>query len=199
MKLTNLLLLAFPLFSTTAYAGTVELSFAGTVDTSGATLDGVVAPVNSPFTLDVSIDDSMAATGRYEIDAISYTLTLGTYNTVTNWSTELVATQTDGTIELESDPSFSGPDEHFLLSLTGFGPSNFDDPLTWDGPAPLSGDIIVRGLGGFDSPDELSGFSPYEGTLILTVIPEPASIVLSYCFLGLVTFLRTRNMVDNTR
>jgi hypothetical protein len=156
-----------------ASAAIVPLSFAGIVDGGGYTIGGVSAPLGSPFTLNVSIDDSAAATGRYPVESVSYTLSVGTYTTVTNWSTELVATQNGLSIELESDPLFDDPGEHFLLNLMGFGPSSLDDPRTWGGPALLTGDVIVRGLGGFTSADQLSGSFPYEGTLLLTVIPEP--------------------------
>jgi hypothetical protein len=159
-------------------AAIVPLSFAGTVDGDGYTVGGVPALVGSPFTLNVAIDDSAAATGRYPIESISYTLSVGTYTTVTDWTTELVATQNGLAIELVSDPLFDDPDEQFLLNLIGFGPSSIDDPRSWGGPALLTGDVIVRGLGGIASADQLSGGFPYGGTLVLTVIPEPASALL---------------------
>ena len=161
-----------------ASAAIVPLSFAGTVDGIGYKVGGVAAPIGSPFTLDVGIDDSAAATGRYAVESVSYTLAVGTYSTVTDWETELVATQTGDSITLISDPLFTNPSEHFLLNLRDFGPSSFDNPHTWGGPAALSGDIIVRGFGGFTSPNELSGDFPYTGVLRLSVVPEPASIVL---------------------
>lgn len=64
--------------------GTVLLSFEGTVDGSGASVGGVPAPLGSTFTLEIEIDDSMAATGMYAINSIGYMLTVGTYTTVTD-------------------------------------------------------------------------------------------------------------------
>jgi len=172
-----------------AVAAIVPLSFAGTVDGAGYTVGGVSAPVGSPFTLNVGIDDSAAATGRYAVESVSYTLAVGTYTTVTDWETELVATQIGDAISLVSDPLFSNPDEHFLLNLSGFGPSSIDNPHTWGGPAALRGDIIVRGFGNFMSADQLSGDFPYTLTLRLTVVPEPASaMLLEMCVIAIVFY-----------
>lgn len=177
----------FTLWSSASFAATISLSFAGAVDRSGATLGGVDAAIDSPFTLCIGIDDSAAATGRYAIDSIGYTLTLGTYTTLTDWSTELVATQEGESIRLTSDPKLSRPGEHFYIDLDGFVPSRFDDPSTWTGPSLLSGDFVVRGIGGDESPDQLSGTFIYQGTLVLTVVPESSSLLamslgILWCF-----------------
>lgn len=160
-----------------ASSAAVTLSFAGTVDlVSGYTIDGVPAPVGSPFTLDVTIAGDSGGTGRYPILAVSYTLTVGTYVTVTDWAAEgdLVATQVGDSISLVTDPQFMSPDEHLVIGpMTGFGESNFLDPGTWGGPSELTGDVIVRGLGGFESDDQLSRSGPYVGTLVLTVVSQP--------------------------
>ena len=164
--------------ASTATAVVVPLSFSGLVDGNGYTINGIPAPQGSPFTLNVGIDDSAAATGRYNVESVSYTLTVGTYTTVTNWTTQLVATQVGPSITLASDPLFDSPNEHFLLNLQGFGPSSATNPYSWDGPALLTGDIIVRGIGGFASANQLSGDFPYSGTLTLSIVPEPASMAL---------------------
>ena len=129
--------------------GAVLLSFEGTVDESGAMVGGVLAPSESTFTLEIEIDDSMAATGMYAINSIGCTLTVGTCTTATDWTgiVKLVATQAGAAITLVSDPLSASPDEHFLLNLAGFGTSSFDDPASWGGLSLITGDIIVRGLG----------------------------------------------------
>jgi len=156
-------------------SASVTLSFAGTVDLDGGyTIGGVPAPVGSPFTFDLTIAEDSGGTGRYPILSASYTLTVGMYVTVTDWAVEgdLVATQDGSPITLVTDPLFMAPDEHLLIGpLTGFGASDFLDPTSWGGPSEITGDLIVRGLGGIGSEDQLSGFAPYLGTLVLTVTP----------------------------
>ena len=159
--------------------GSVILSFEGAVDNDvGFTIGGVAAPFGSTFTLEIGIDEDSGGTGRYVIESARYTLVVGTYTTVTDWSMfgELVALQVGDSITLATDPAFVDPDEHLLVSLINFGVADFLDPLSWGGPTEISGDVIVRGLGGFASDNQLSGAAPYFGTLVLTVIPGPATI-----------------------
>ncbi len=182
MKIVSLCLLWISIFcASPATAQLVTLSFEGTVDdVLGFTIDGNAAPIDSLFTLDVGINTSMSETGVYAVESVSFTLDAlaATYDTTTDWAglgTTLVATQVGNSIELISDPLFSNPDENFLLgNLTGFGPAEFDDPSTWGtDSSSIFGDVIVRGAGGFDSLDQLSGAAPYIGSLNLTVVPEP--------------------------
>ena len=156
-------------------AAPINLSFSGQVDISGASVGGVNAPLGSDFTLDLLIDDALAASGEYAIQGVSYTTTVGTYTTIGSWARPLIATQTGPSISLiNTDRALetNGDGEHFSINLTNFGPASFDNPLSWNG-ATGSGDIIVRGLGGFDSPDQLSGLLPYQGTLTASASPAP--------------------------
>ncbi len=168
-----------------ANAALLDLSFSGQVDGSGAMVGGVSATVGSPFTLDVLIDDANAALGLYTVLGISYTTTVGTYTTVAaSWAKSLLATSVGASISLGQQGGFfedNPTTEHFGLSLSNFGPSSFDNPLSWTGAA-ITGDIIVRGINGFDSFDQLSGSVPLSGTLAVSVrnaaVPAPATLAL---------------------
>lgn len=174
-----------------ANAGIIELTFSGLVDASGAKVGGVDAPVGSAFTLDISIEDSNAATGSYGITGISFTTVVGTFVTTDTWSSPLIATTVGTSITLaQSEDHLFG--ESFQLNLTGFGPAAFNDPLTWVGNA-ITGDILVRGTG-VGSKHHLSGTGVFGGILSLavtappslftaesdtaTVLPEPCSLLL---------------------
>lgn len=173
-------------WAASASAGLIGLSFNGLVDISGAKIGDVDAPIGSPFSLDIVIDDANAALGTYSIFAIGYTTTVGTYNTIApSWSKDLLAIQAGASINLVQQDGFfevNATSEHFGLNLTNFGPSLFDNPLSWTG-ASITGDIIVRGISGFDSLDQLSGGTVYQGTLSVTVselssVPEPSILML---------------------
>ncbi|MGE0486218.1 MAG: hypothetical protein AB7Q81_18865 [Gammaproteobacteria bacterium] len=169
----------------------INLSFTGQVDSSGATVGGVGAPIGSLFSLDLVIDDANAALGSYAITSVSYTTVVGTYATTTAWN-PLTVTGSGAAMNLTR--SFQSPDEHLLIDLTNFAAGSvFDDPLSWNGAA-ITGDIIVRGVGGFGSPDQLSGISPFSGTLAVTVgstaVAEPVSMALYG--LGIVGFAAAR-------
>jgi hypothetical protein len=167
-------------FSASANAALFNLSFSGQVDVSGATVGGVAAPLGSPFTLDFVVDDVNAAIGSYGIQNISYTTMVGTYNTISTWG-QMQATQVGPSIDLSSGGFIVNPTtEHFLLNLTNFGGgSSFNNILSWNGVA-ITGDIIVRGVGGFGSLDQLSGIQPFTGTLSVSpaAIPEPGTLAL---------------------
>lgn len=165
--------------NTLAYAATFDLQFTGVVDGSGYMVGGVPATIGSEFTLDVTLDDSPGNPDDYEITAVSYQLTTGNYATVTDWAAigMFTASSNGLSLDLLTDPRFQNPDEHLLIDVTGVnGLPN--DPRTWTTGNTITGDIIVRGIGGFSSPDELSGSFSYTGTLSLSVIPEPTSLVL---------------------
>ena len=175
-----------------ANAGIIELKFSGLVDSSGAKVGGIDAPVGSVFTLDISIDDSNAATGSYGITGISFTTVVGTFVTTDTWLSPLIATTVGTSITLAQSPVSEDHlfGESFLLNLTGFGPAAFNDPLTWVGNA-ITGDILVRGTG-IGSKHHLSGTGGFGGSLSLAVtapqplfiaesdvvLPEPCSLLL---------------------
>ena len=172
-----------------ANATLIDLTFSGQVDGAGFTVGGVDAPDGSPFSLDITIDTANASIGEYAIKNISYTTTVGSYDTVSDWLVPLIATQDGPSISLAQQTIFevNATTEHFLLNLTNFGPSLFDDPLTWSGTS-ITGDIIVRGIGGFASPDQLSGNHVFTGNLSVALrqVPEPGTLaLLSIGFLGL--------------
>lgn len=137
------------------------------------------------------LDDTDAASGIYGISQLGYTTTVGTYNTVTSW-TPLTAIGSVAAMSLSSG-GVQNPDEHLFVNLSNFGlGSSFDNILSWNGAA-ISGDIIVRGIGGFSSLDNLSGGSPFSGTLSVstaTAVPTPATVTL---FLMGLACLRLRN------
>lgn len=180
-------------FTLPAQAAIVPLSLVGKVDISGATLGGVSAPVGSEFQLDLGIDDSMAASGSYTVTSIGYTLTLGTYTTVAAWAITLKAVGSGAGMTLESVPWFAAPDEQFHLSLTNFDAGAlFSDPATWaSAGSSLTGDLVVRGVGGFSSDSQLSGVQPYTGTLALKV-SEPSVLALVGLGLAGLTLRRRR-------
>ncbi len=156
-------------------AASINLSFTGVVDNSGATVGGVAAPIGSSFSLDMVIDDTNAVIGQYVIQSISYTTVNGTYVTIAaSWAKDLLATPVGPSINLTQLGGFfevNGTTEHFGMNLSNFGASSFDNPLSWNGAA-ITGDIIVRGIGGFASPDQLSGISPFTGTLSVSTLPR---------------------------
>lgn len=170
-----------------AQASIINLSFTGLVDASGAKVGGVNAPIGSSFSLDMSLDDTLAAAGTYGITALSYTTTVGTYSTVSAW-TPLTASGFGAGMSLNS--GFQNPGEHLLVNLNNFGiGSAFNDINSWNG-ASITGDIIVRGIGGFSSADQLSGTNQFTGTLTVSTVSTPAT--LSLLLAGLLA-LRLRN------
>ena len=75
MKKSLLTFVVCLLIAAPSSAQLVTLSFEGTVDNDfGFTIGGTAAPVGSGFTLDVGIDASMAGTGIYSVESISYSL-----------------------------------------------------------------------------------------------------------------------------
>lgn len=161
-----------------ANSAPINFSLNGLVDRNlGFTVGGLAAPIGSAFTLDMTIDDTNAAIGQYAIQAVSYTLTTGTYNTVTPWG-PLTALGTGSGMTLTR--SFQNLGEHLAINLTNFGAGSlFNNPLTWTGSG-ITGDIVVRGFGGFISPDRLSGERPYRRTLTASTapVPEPSTMLL---------------------
>jgi hypothetical protein len=176
-----------------AYAATFNLQFTGEVDGDGYTVGGVAAPLGSPFTLDVTLDDAPVDVGDYEITALSYHLTTGSYTTATDWAAigMFTASSNGVNLDLATDPEFQNPDEHLRIDLTGVNGVP-DDPRTWTTGNTITGDIIVRGMGGFSSLDMLSGEFPYQGTLSLSLVPEPSTLVLAVgaLLLGMLTSTR---------
>ncbi len=162
-----------------ANAGIIDISFSGLVDASGAKVDGVDAPVGSAFTLNISIDDSAAATGTYAVTALSFTTVVGSFVASDQWLTPLIATSIGASITLAQSPVGENHlfGESFLLSLTGFGPSAFDDPLTWSGDQ-ITGDIFVKGTGA-GSKHHLSGTGAYGGFLSISTPQEPLPLFFS--------------------
>lgn len=196
-RIATALLVLLPWSASATY---LNLSFTGQVDGSGATIGGVAAPIGSLFSLDIVIDPSDVVIGSYTIRGMSYTTTVGAYETISTWVTPLEATQNGPSINLSSGGFEQNPTtEQFLLELTNFGPSFFDDPLSWTG-ASITGDILVRGIGGFDSPDQLSGMAPFSGTLSVSpsIVPVPASLLLFSSGLAiLATFRRKLRMATD--
>ncbi len=188
----------FLLTAESASAGSISLSFTGTVNGSNAVINHWNAPTGSPLSVDIELDDSASVTGRYPIESLSFTTVLGTYTTESNWTTELVASQAGSSIFLQSDPllAVSGLGEEFLLSLSGFGQSSATDPFSWDGSSPISGSIEILGLTGPQGSNRLDFDTSSSGPLTLeVVVPEPSSLILATSgIVGILLMLRRRQV-----
>ncbi len=166
-----------------ARATVYEMTLSGLTDDSGPSFQvgGVPAPLGSAFTMRVAFENAAGTPGVYEILDVGYTLTVGSYDTVTDWATEgdLQTTVTQTGFNLSTTPTVLNPDETLRISL-GFAFGDPNDPLTWPGN-PVTGDIIVHGFGGFLSENQLSGQNSYTRVMSIAVVPEPA---LATLFLG---------------
>jgi hypothetical protein len=177
----------------TANAALLELTLSGNVDGSGASVGGVSAPIGSAFTVNMIIDDANAAVGSYAINSMSYTTTVGTYDTISSWVNPLTVAGSDAAMTMDAPFETNASTEHMLFDLTNFGVGSlFNDALSWNGVA-VTGDIIIRGIGGFGSLDQLSGIQPFAGTLsVSTAVPVPAAVWLFGSGLGLLGWIRRR-------
>jgi hypothetical protein len=177
-----------------ANAALIKVSFQGLVDGSEAQVGGVFAPLSSAFSLDMLLDDTGASVGTYGISSLSYTTTVGTYNTVSAWN-PLTAAGTGAGMSLSSG-GFQDMGEHLMVRLSNFGVGSvFDDILSWDGAA-ISGDIIVRGFGDWPMPDQLSGVGEFSGTLSVSAsaVPTPGTLALMGLGLAGLGFARRRKV-----
>jgi len=162
--------------SAAANANLYKLTFDGVVDfSSGFTADGVSAPIGSDFSLDVLIEPDCPGCVTFDVRGVSFSLSSGTYNTISDWQYELTS-KPSGELVLDYGWEVNATTEQFALDLHNIEFPALYDPLTWSGSM-ISGDIMVRGIGGSTSPDQLSAASLYASTLSLTVsqVPVPAA------------------------
>lgn len=156
-----------------ANAGLIDVDFNGTIDGSGASIGGVASPLNSAFTLSLSLDDTLAPAGTYGVSSISFKTSVGTYDTISTWGS-LQSTQNGGLISLLYNFEVNATGEHFLMNLNSLTNASFDNIQSWNNTT-FSGDIIVRGVD--NAANHLSGIHPYGNTLTASV-PEPSTLAI---------------------
>jgi hypothetical protein len=174
------------LFPSASVATIINLSFSGNVDASGARVGGVDAPFDSAFTLDIAIDDALAALGQYAVQTISFTTSVGSHTTLGPWAGSIVADSTGAFSNLSFPGESPGSSQLFFMNVSGAYAGLGNDPTTWSAVG-LTGDFLARGVGG-NSTDHLSGITGYSGQLSLAVlvVPEPSTaLLLGLGFAGL--------------